>query len=411
MATLYYVIGPSSGWSDPTAANVKAGQLAGGGAATASGNETAPTTDQTFTFTTPASGLTADTAYKIAFVWSDGSSDSTVEVGGPFYTSAVTTTGTGALALAGQAPTITVSIDLAVVTGSGALTIIGQAPTVAVNNVLATTATGALSFAGQTPTVNVNNVLALTATGSLLVTGRAPTVEVSTGVVDTPVLTASGALTVSGQAPSVTVNNVVAATQAGALAVVGQAPTVATTHSTTTGTGSLTITGQAPTISVVMPAVTVQTSAGALVLECYAPTILGGEVTPSRRADGGGRILRRRYRKPFVVEIDGKDFVVNSPEEAEELLAQAKDAAQELLVDARVEAVKGKKRPITPKSPKIRVRGDGPELKEVIALVADARRAIRDAFELARAAELSYLLRRKLEEDDEDDAITALILH
>lgn len=85
---LYYVIGPSSGWSDPSAAEIKAGQLSGGGGATASGNETSPTSTTTFTFTSPATGLTSGTSYRIAFVWSDGTNNSNVAVSSAFVTTA-----------------------------------------------------------------------------------------------------------------------------------------------------------------------------------------------------------------------------------------------------------------------------------------------------------------------------------
>jgi hypothetical protein len=86
-ATLYYVIGPSAGWTNPTAANVIAGQLAGGGAATAKGYEPAPlVTTSPFTFANTATGLTAGTVYKVALVWSDGIGVSNVEVSADFTT-------------------------------------------------------------------------------------------------------------------------------------------------------------------------------------------------------------------------------------------------------------------------------------------------------------------------------------
>jgi hypothetical protein len=92
-ATIYYVIGPTSGWAPPTAAEVVAGHLSGGGAATASGSEASPivTTDP-FTFASAASGLTASTNYTIAFVWYDGSSGySNVAISDSFATSAAGT--------------------------------------------------------------------------------------------------------------------------------------------------------------------------------------------------------------------------------------------------------------------------------------------------------------------------------
>lgn len=80
---LYYVIGPSSGWVDPTPAEVRAGTLAGGDAPTASGFEESPTTTAEQIFAA-ATGLTEDTSYRVAFVWSDGSDSSEVVVSEPF---------------------------------------------------------------------------------------------------------------------------------------------------------------------------------------------------------------------------------------------------------------------------------------------------------------------------------------
>lgn len=79
---IYYVIGPSSGWGiPPSPAEIKAGQISGGRASTASGYETSPTiTTDPFDFTTSASGLTPGVVYRIAFVWSDGTNDSNVVV-------------------------------------------------------------------------------------------------------------------------------------------------------------------------------------------------------------------------------------------------------------------------------------------------------------------------------------------
>lgn len=80
--TTYYVVGPSSGWSDPTATEIKAGQLSGGGAATASGSEASLGASGTHTFATPASGLSANTLYKTAYVASDGTTNSNIVVSG-----------------------------------------------------------------------------------------------------------------------------------------------------------------------------------------------------------------------------------------------------------------------------------------------------------------------------------------
>lgn len=112
MATLYYVIGPAAGWSDPSASQVKAGQLAGGSAATATGSETARTTTGEQVFGSAASGLSQNTSYRVAFVWSNGSTDSSVVVSEPFATAtsdypSVLSRTTGATTTNGTAHTIT----------------------------------------------------------------------------------------------------------------------------------------------------------------------------------------------------------------------------------------------------------------------------------------------------------------
>jgi len=87
MPSIHYTIGPAAGWTAPTAAEVVAGTLAGGATPTAAGSETAPTvTTAAFNFTTPATGLQAGTAYRIAFAWTDGTDFSNVAVSNVFTT-------------------------------------------------------------------------------------------------------------------------------------------------------------------------------------------------------------------------------------------------------------------------------------------------------------------------------------
>lgn len=81
---LYYVIYPSAK-AAPSAAQIKAGLDVDGIAGAAAGNESSPTSTQTYTFAA-ASGLTASTSYRVAFVWSDGTSDSAVVVSDAFST-------------------------------------------------------------------------------------------------------------------------------------------------------------------------------------------------------------------------------------------------------------------------------------------------------------------------------------
>jgi len=88
---LYYVIYPSA-QSAPSAAQIKAGQNSSGASATASGWELARETTGEQIFASAASGLTAGTSYRVAFVWSDGTGDSNVVVSDAFSTTASATT-------------------------------------------------------------------------------------------------------------------------------------------------------------------------------------------------------------------------------------------------------------------------------------------------------------------------------
>jgi hypothetical protein len=167
--SVYYVIGPSSGWTDPDATEIKAGQLDGGGAATASGNETAPTsTDEPFTFASAATGLTAGVSYKTATVWSDGTNNSNVSV-----SSAWSTTGgaDGAITLTGASAT---SAATAVTAAGGASTALTGATTTA--SATAPTATGAATTAltGATST-SAAGVLAGTGGAQIILTGATVT--------------------------------------------------------------------------------------------------------------------------------------------------------------------------------------------------------------------------------------------
>ena len=103
--TLYYVIYPDGG-GVPSAAQIIAGQDSTGSAATASGSEACRTTSGDQVFATPAAGCAASTAYRIAFVASDGVTPSAVAVSASAFTtladSVVTTVTPASLTIAGQ---------------------------------------------------------------------------------------------------------------------------------------------------------------------------------------------------------------------------------------------------------------------------------------------------------------------
>ena len=83
--TLYYVIYPD-GDGTPSDAQIIAGQDSTGSAATASGNEACRTTTGDQIFASPATGCAASTAYRIAFVASDGVTPSAVAVSASAFT-------------------------------------------------------------------------------------------------------------------------------------------------------------------------------------------------------------------------------------------------------------------------------------------------------------------------------------
>lgn len=121
-----------------------------------------------------------------------------------------------------------------------------------------------------------------------------------------------------------------------------------------------------------------------------------------KQGAGSNKKRRKRYQEKYLVEIDGVDFVVQSAEEAEALLAEARQTVEEAVaVPQAVQKIK---------APKIRVRGPvTPDLSELVSIVKDAREAIRAIYEQARNAEIATLLRMKAEDDDEDDALTVLL--
>lgn len=84
---VFFVIYASAG-SAPSAAQVKAGQDATSSAAVAHGHEVARTTTGEQVFADAATGLTAGTSYRVAFVWSDWTDDSNVAVSDAWSTTA-----------------------------------------------------------------------------------------------------------------------------------------------------------------------------------------------------------------------------------------------------------------------------------------------------------------------------------
>lgn len=131
----------------------------------------------------------------------------------------------GALALAGQAPTVRTVTRVSVPVASLALA--GQAPTVraTANRWLAVPA-GALSLAGQAPTTRATDHKWIPVpAGALSLASSAPTVSAPQHYTARP---PAGALALTGHAPEVVAEaNAYVPAQAGALALAAEAPTVA----------------------------------------------------------------------------------------------------------------------------------------------------------------------------------------
>lgn len=103
----------------------------------------------------------------------------------------------------------------------------------------------------------------------------------------------------------------------------------------------------------------------------------------------------KKPRRRLLVEINGQDFAVSSAEEAQVLLAQAKQITERAIEKARsapVRVARGIQRP--------RITTTAPELKQI---VAHARQDITSLFDgLARDLEIAALMRKQFEEEEED---------
>jgi hypothetical protein len=126
------------------------------------------------------------------------------------------------------------------------------------------------------------------------------------------------------------------------------------------------------------------------------------------RSEGGS--AKPKHRKRYYVEIDGQYFEVDSQAEAEERLKQALTLAQEVVAPQAVErSVKRIRRGKTAAVPATPVLKSSPE---IAGAVDEYRERIEAAYrQIAVDAELRELLRLKLLDEDDEETITALLLH
>ncbi len=172
---------------------------------------------------------------------------------------------TGALAFAGQAPTVNVgtgtNTDIAVPAGS--LTLAGADPSLRYDFVI-DVPSGSLALSGQAPNAAIGGALPVPV-GALALTGEAPAASIGYGL-PVPV----GALAFTGEAPTLSeTSNTTLAIPAGALTLAGGYNGVAFPGAET---GALVFAGQAPTVSV-LSGVILNPPAGALTIAGNAPTL------------------------------------------------------------------------------------------------------------------------------------------
>lgn len=187
--------------------------------------------------------------------------------------------GTGTLALSGAAPTLSISGgSLAIVVPVGALTLEGQVPTVSV------AIAGAIAVPVGSLTLTGNNLSIAfidPPPGALVLNGLAPTVAIG-GAGNTTIAVPAGALTLAGQLPTLQ-RTYLASPPAGALTLNGLAPTLKTDVARAVPVGALALAGQAPTASV---GIARAVPAGALTLSGTAPALNG----PAQSQPGTGSL-------------------------------------------------------------------------------------------------------------------------
>ena len=389
-ARLYYVVYPSAG-SDPSAAQIKAGQDSTGANAVQWGVEAARTTTGVETFAVDAVYLTLGTSYKIAFVWSDGVTDSSISVGAFSTTGGGTDTpvnpSVGSIAITGYAPAVaqtanqsiapnvgnivitgyapTISQPQAVNPGVGSLTITGYAPTVTQNvDVPVNPGVGTIAITGYAPTVaqtanqavapNVGNIVITgyaptisqpqavnPGAGTITITGYAPTV---TQNVDVPVNPGVGTIAITGYAPTVaqTANqSVLPAT--GTIAITGYSPAVSQTanQAITPDVGTITITGYAPIVQQAPASQNITPGVGTITITGYAPTV---EQSSPLRLGGfeyGSKVYIKRNKKIYIFDsVEEADSYIEAEAKAEEIVQQSNKTSRLARKRAREKAHK-----------------------------------------------------------------------
>lgn len=150
---------------------------------------------------------------------------------------------------------------------------------------------------------------------------------------------------------------------------------------------------------------TITVTIPATALSLGLPVVAAQQVSVQAAAGviaAGRKPQRKRKQRRMVVEVDGEMFEVSSIVEAEQLLARATEVAEQQIAKAPLK----KRVTLVREIPQIKT--DVPILRPV---VMEARQRIRKVYEdAARDAEIARLLMQRVREEDEEDALLALML-
>lgn len=223
----------------------------------------------------------------------------------------------------------------------------------------------------------------------------------------------AGSFTLSGQAAELLRSRAFNA-EATSFSLSGQPATFTRGLVFTAEAGSFALAGQDATLVYTTPNVVLNAEAGVFSLNGqdaqFALTTAGA--TPQR---GAGR-ARKRYR----VEIDDQSFEVSSADEAQALLAQARQLAEQRAEQALQRSLKAQKRPKRQvlkdarkalPEPRVTVSGDDAVAQQILLLVQGFSQEIALLYRSTlQTIEIGALMRRVHDEQDEEDALLALLL-
>lgn len=266
-------------------------------------------------------------------------------------------------------------------------------------------ASGTTTVVGTSAKTNANDTSS--ASGTTTVLGTSAT----TNAADTS--SASGTTTIVGT--SATANAADTSSASGTVGSSGSTGTVSVTNAndTASASGTTTVVGNA---AVTNAADTASASGWAGVVSGTSDTTnandtasASGSAGEARSATGAGRSRRRR---PYVVEIDGHDFVVNSEEEAAALLENAKEEAEQVARQAIERAAKVKVRPVRKVIADARKSLALPDIKApgLEDYAAQITQHIEELYQDAlRTIEIAALIAKREREDEDDEDILLLM--